>query len=311
MKENLLTKWITLCLSLMLGSIPFLQAQKSEKVPETLYLVGGRLINGTGEKPTEDSLFIIDDISFYDRTKDKEKEMAPLGTDLRQKIVEAKSKLQAGLNTWNPELLKNARDLFLNLLMKEKDETVYLLYYVALCDYRLATYYFTLNNMKESEIYTLEGQKYLEKAIEADSSLGESYALYATLLGYEIALHQEKAMVLGMKYSEYLAKAFEKTPNNPRINLLKGISVLYTPEAFGGGADNAIEFLEKSVDLFEKENIKDPLIPSWGKEESYTFLGIAFKQKKEYDKAKAFLKKALEINPNFGLATTELKDIEK
>lgn len=230
---------------------------------------------------------------------------------LSQKIEKAKSKLQAGLNTWNEELLKNARDMFLNLLIKEKKENAYLLYYVALCDYRLAIYYFTSNNTGEADRYNSEGQQYLEKAMAADPSFGEAYALLATLLGYEIALHQEKAMTLGLKTYEYFAKAFEKEPENPRIYLLKGSSVLYTPEAFGGGAANAIEFLNKSINLFEKESIKDPLQPSWGKEEAYTFLGMAYKQKKEFDKAKEFLKKALEVNPDFGLAHRELGQIEK
>lgn len=237
-------------------------------------------------------------------------ETADIDQNLIEKIKEAKSKLQMGLDTWNLEFLNNARDIFLNLLVKEKRGNAYFFYYVALSDYRLATYYFTSNNMKEAERYVIEGQKYLEKALEAAPSFGESYALYATLLGYEIALHQDIAMELGVKSYEYLAKAFEKDPDNPRINLLKGTSVLFTPEAYGGGANNALEFLEKSVSLFEKENLKYSLEPSWGREEAYTFLGMAYKQIKEYDKAIGFLKKALEINPNFGMAAIELDKIE-
>ena len=234
-----------------------------------------------------------------------------LDQKLIQKIKEAKSMLQTGINTWNIESLKNARDLFLNLLVKEKEENQYLFYYVALCDYRLATYYFTSTKMKEAEIYIMEGQKYLEKAMDADPSFGESFALYASLLGFEIAIHPEEAMALGFRSNEYIAKALEKDPENPRINLLKGASILFTPEQFGGGADNAMEFLNKAVNLFERETIKDPMKPSWGKEEAYTFLGIAYKQKNEFDKAKKFLKRALEINPEFGMAVRELSEIEK
>ena len=129
--------------------------------------------------------------------------------------------------------------------------------------------------------------------------------------GKVLEVHRDRAMVLGTKSNEYLAKAFEKDPDNPRINLMKGTSILFTPEAYGGGANNALEFLEKSISLFEKENIKNPLEPSWGKEEAYTFLGMAYEQKKEYNKAIIFLKKALEINPNYGMATLELDKIEK
>lgn len=264
-------KWTAFCFFILLFSMSLLLAQK-----------------GTNNPPAPD-----------------------LGQKLIQKIKEAKSMLQTGINTWSMESLKNARDLFLNLLIKEKGENPYLLYYVALCDYRLATYYFTLAKTKEAEIYIMEGQKYLEKAMDADPSFGESFALYASLLGFEIALNQEKAMELGFKSYEYLAKALEKEPENPRINLLKGASILFTPEQFGGGADNAMEFLKKSVNLFEKESIKDPIKPSWGKEEAYTFLGMAYKQKNEFDKAIKFLERALEINPEFGMAARELAEIEK
>jgi tetratricopeptide (TPR) repeat protein len=228
-----------------------------------------------------------------------------------QALEEAKSKLQAGLNAWNVELLKESRNLFLNLFMRQKAENVYLHYYIALADYRLATFYFTSNNKEEAEQYNSEAQKYLEKAMDMDPGFGESFALYSFLLGYEIALHPERAMGLGPKSFEYSAKAFAKDPDNPRINLLQGISLLYTPEAYGGGTDKAVNLLEKSISLFEKENIKDALKPSWGKEEAYTFLARAYAQKKEYEKAFELLKKALEINPEFGMAKETLRDLEK
>ena len=174
----------------------------------------------------------------------------------------------------------------------------------------MTTFYLTSNQMDEAEKYNTEGQKYLEKAMAADPSFGELYALYAISLGYEIAFHMEKAMTLGIQISEYYSKAFEKEPENPRINLLKGVSDLYTPEAYGGGPDVAMESLNKSIIFFEKEKCEDPVKPSWGKEEAYTFLGMAYKQKKEYDKAKELLEKALEINPSFSLAAMELKKIK-
>jgi tetratricopeptide (TPR) repeat protein len=228
-----------------------------------------------------------------------------------QALKEAKAKLQAGINAWNVELLKEGRDSFLNLFMRQKAENVYLHYYIALADYRLATFYFSSNNKEEAERYNSEGQKYLEAAIEKDQNFGETFALYSFLLGYEIALHPERAMSLGPKSFEYSAKALEKGPDNPRINLLQGISLLYTPEAYGGGTDKAIGFLEKSISLFDKENIKDALKPSWGKEEAYTFLARAYAQKKEYEKALELLNKALEVNPEFGMAKETLRALEK
>jgi tetratricopeptide (TPR) repeat protein len=230
---------------------------------------------------------------------------------LGQNVQEAKAKLQAGVNTWDLELLKTARDLFINCLLKAKTENAYIFYHIALADYRLITFYLSSSDNPEAEKSLIEAKKYLEKAMAADPSFGEADALYGYFLGFEIALHPEKAMSLGMASFVYSAKALEKDPENPRIHLLKGLSLFYTPEAYGGGADNAMASLNKAVGLFEKDVVKDPLKPSWGKEEAYTYLGLAYKQKKDFGKAKEMLKKALEVNPEFGLAKKELSGLEK
>jgi tetratricopeptide (TPR) repeat protein len=175
----------------------------------------------------------------------------------------------------------------------------------------LITFYLSSSNNPEAEKSLIEAQKYLEKAMAVDPLFGEADALHGYLLGFEIALHPEKAMSLGMSSFGYFSKGFEKDPENPRIHLLKGISLFYTPEAYGGGADNAIESLTKAAGLFEKDVVKDPLKPSWGKEEAYTYLGLAYKQKKDFEKAKEMLKRALEINPEFGLAKKELSGLDK
>ena len=288
-------QWLVLCCFILLIFSNHLQAQKSDQSSKIIYLSDGRLLNEKGPQAIENSL------SPAEKNMDQE---------LLLRIKEAKSKLKKGINTWNPEHLREAKDIFLSLLMKGYEE-FYLFYYLALCDYRLASYSLSVNKIQEAEHYNTEGKKYLEKAMDTDPSFGETYALYAMTLGYEIAFHHEKGMTLGFRIFEYFTKAFEKDPDNPRINLLKGISDLYTPEAYGGGPDAAMKSLVKSVNLFEQENVKDPVKPSWGKDEAYTFLGMAYTSKKEYIKAEEFLRKALEINPNFGLAMQELEKIEK
>jgi tetratricopeptide (TPR) repeat protein len=236
---------------------------------------------------------------------------AAKGNALSQEMQEAKAELQAGVNTWSLELFHAARDRFINCLMKAKTENAYILYHIALADYRLVTFYLSSKGNEDAEKSLQEAQKYLEKAMAVDPSFGEAFALYAFLLGFEIGLHPEKTITLGMASFDYSARALEKDPENPRIHLLKGISLFYTPEAYGGGVDNAIDSLRRAAILFEKEIVSDPFKPSWGKEEAYAYLGISYKQKKDFEKAKELLQKALEINPEFGLAKRELTGLEK
>lgn len=258
-------------------------------------------------------LFLIFSFAAASRPRDISTSFFQAGgsASLVESVQEAKAKLQAGVNTWDLELLKTARNQFINCLLKAKTENASILYHIALADYRLITFYLSSSNNPEAEKSLAEAQKYLEKAMAVDPSFGEADALHGYLLGFEIALHPEKAMTLGMSSFGYFSKGFEKDPENPRIHLLKGISLFYTPEAYGGGADNAIEPLIKAVGLFDKEVVIDPLKPSWGKEEAFTYLGLAYKQKKDYKKAKEMLKKALEVNPEFGLAMKELSGLEK
>lgn len=228
-----------------------------------------------------------------------------------EQIKEAKELLKQGVDTWDPELMKKARVRLLGILAKEKQESLYLLYYIALCDFRLTNYYIASAEMDKAETYTKESQRYLEKAMQIDPDFGELDALYASVLGFEIALSQEKAMSLGFQIFQYFAKAFEKSPDNPRVHFLKGVSDLFTPEQYGGGPEAAIKTLRKCVGLFEKEEVKDPLKPSWGKEEAYTFLGMAHKQKGETEQTEEYFKKALDINPDYVLAKKELHKLKK
>ena len=164
--------------------------------------------------------------------------------------------------------------------------------------------------MDKAAPYINEGQDYLKKAMELEPGFGELDAFYAYMLGFEIALNPEKAMSLGLESFQYFGQAFEKSPENPRVHYLKGVSNLYTPPEYGGGPDAAITTLTKSVELFENENIEDPLFPSWGKDEAYAFLAMAYNQKGDRDKAIELFQKALEINPEFMLAKDELAKIK-
>jgi tetratricopeptide (TPR) repeat protein len=232
------------------------------------------------------------------------------GQGLTARIIEARAKLQEGWTTWKEEDMKTGRDMFLKLFLEEKSVNADLCYYLALSDHRLIVYAFAAGKTAEAEPLIAEGKKYLEKAVELDPSRGELYALQAALLGYEIALNPQKGMELGMQILSSFAQAESKEPDNPRIALLKGQSLMFWPAEYGGGPDNAIVLLDRAVSLFEKEKVSDPVKPSWGKEEAYAFLARAYAQKGDREKAVESLHKALEISPHLRLAQEELKKLQ-
>ncbi len=228
-----------------------------------------------------------------------------------EKLEEAKNLLKKGFESWEISSLERAREEFIKLSLSEKNENPFLLYYISLADYRISTYFISTQSKDKAERFLEEGISYIKKSFQVDSKFYEAYALYASLLGLKINIKPEEAMFLGMESEKYFSIALEKGGDNPRVNLLKGISTLYTPEMFGGGAKNALKFIEKAISLFEKEKIGDPILPSWGKDEAYTYLGIVYEKLGEREKAIQALKKALEINPQFGYAKINLERIEK
>jgi len=236
---------------------------------------------------------------------------SPQNPALIQSLRSAKGELQAGLNGWNPDRFAAARDLFIGLVFKEKNSNAFLFYYVALADYRLATFHLGAGNSAEADRFVTEGEQYLVKAMETDPDFGESFSLYGYVLGLEVALHQERAMEVGINSMAKMDEGIAKAPDNPRVYYLKGTYLTYVPEEYGGGLERAVPLLEKAVSLFEKESVQDEIRPSWGREEALAFLGLTYKKKGDAAKAREFLRKALDVNPEFGLAKSELAALGK
>lgn len=228
-----------------------------------------------------------------------------------QSVVEAKALLKTGVDTGNSESVGKARDLFLNALMKSPETSAVLEYYIALADFRLIMLAMRSSDPAGADSSIVEGQRYLESAMRHDPSFGEAFALYGYLLGLETAVHPDRAMTLGMKSFQYFAQAEEKSPADPRVHLLRGGYTLYVPEAYGGGPDRALPFLEKAEGLFGREIAADPLKPDWGKDELYVYLGLVYKRKNDFGKAREMLAKALTVNPDFGWAKAELAALDK
>ncbi len=226
-------------------------------------------------------------------------------------FLQARTKLQSGVDDWDAKLMAEGRDLLLGCLGRVEPENPYLLYYAGLAEYTLATWYFAAEDMAECDKRIAEGKAYLEKAMTTAPGLGEPMALYGYLLGLEAANHQDLTFIFRTDIFDYFDKAMAADGSNPRVFLLRGIFQLYVPEAFGGGPDSSLEYLNKAIALFEKEKVSDPFLPSWGKDEAFLNAAIAYKEKGDPAKAVELLKKALTVNPRSGRARGELAAIEK
>ena len=75
---------------------------------------------------------------------------------------------------------------------------------------------------------------------------------------------QQRYMQYGAVSQKEMQKAMQQDPTNPRPYMLKGQSLKYTPEQFGGGCKTALPQLEIAAEKFTAFKSVSEIYPSWG-----------------------------------------------
>jgi len=150
-----------------------------------------------------------------------------------------------------------------------------------------------------------EAERLLSQSLER-RPLAETAALLARIQGYMSALYPRLAADLGAKARGYRAEAERLGSGNPRVWLLRGQGSFYTPELHGGGMTNAEQQLGRAVDLF-REDAPPALLPSWGKAETYAWLGQLYARSGRVADARAAYEMALELEPDYAWARDSLR----
>jgi hypothetical protein len=132
---------------------------------------------------------------------------------------------------------------------------------------------FIVQDNKKKDLFLDEAEKYLEKAKTIDSQNDETWILAALITNARISVDGQNrgAQYRGI-FNQYLAKAEKINPNNPRIYYMKGTSLFYTPEMYGGGKALAKPLFEKAKELFAKETRSSVLKPNWGEKQNLDYL---------------------------------------
>jgi hypothetical protein len=88
----------------------------------------------------------------------------------------------------------------------------------------------------------------------------------------KMSIDPQARLSLMAESSASLGKAKALNPDNPRIYLINGQNIFYTPEAFGGGKAKAKPILENAVAKFAIFKAATDLDPIWGAERAKTLL---------------------------------------
>lgn len=132
---------------------------------------------------------------------------------------------------------------------------------------------FIVQDSKKKDLFLDEAEKYFGKVKAIDSQNDETWVLASLITNARIAVDgQNRGMQFGGVFNQQLSKAEKINPENPRIYYLKGASLFYTPEMYGGGKAQAKQQFEKAKELFAKETKTSVLIPHWGEKQNMDFL---------------------------------------
>ncbi len=229
------------------------------------------------------------------------------GDDFSDAILKTRKEFNAATNKNDKDALIKVRGQFERILQLKKN--VWLVnYYIAHVDFMLSYAVMTDNKPNDDvKKYTESSLNMLDKCTNLKDDFAEAYILKMAVNSNRFMYEPDKLNDIIGKISENKATAIKLDPDNPRIYVIDGMNTYYTPEAFGGGADNALPILKKAYDLFQTYKPADETYPTWGNDLACGMLALCEIKLGKLDEAKKYMDKALGINPDSGLIKNEVQ----
>lgn len=188
---------------------------------------------------------------------------------------------------------RNTKSLDEILLRLGKIDNPISKYWQAYVKYNKSIYFISTNNAEKSESLVDEAIQLLENAPKSS----ESYALLGTLHNFSVQFKNPIAVgIVSKKATDNFKKAISLEPKNLRAYLGLGSLDYYTPEKYGGKKET-VNYMTKALEQPDQP-LKNPILPSWGRNTAYEILIKYYIEKDNKEKAKEYYKEAVEKFPN-------------
>jgi hypothetical protein len=161
----------------------------------------------------------------------------------------------------NPPSLLSLANTFERIAEAEKNQWLPY-YYAALCQ---VNYGFMVTDKTQSDIIADKATALINKADSLSPKNSEISCVKSMIASCHLMVNpQQRYMQYGQESNTEMENAMEQDPTNPRPYLLKGQSLKYTPEQFGGGCKTAKPALQTAIDKFLVYKPASELHPTWG-----------------------------------------------
>lgn len=180
-------------------------------------------------------------------------------------------------------------------------------YYAAILEINLGKIYYRFNEDMALELFEkavdhLKQIEHYEQDYEILTLLSCAYGKISSLSGIS-------AIYYGIKARDYIRDAYELEQNKPKLLLIAATHLMHTPESFGGSKEKAGAFLRKCLELNRQDHETAPFRIAWGQDaEIYAYLAQLELLQEGKEKALDYMKKALDIVPNYGFVLYDLQD---
>ena len=187
-----------------------------------------------------------------------------------QTLEEKLSALFLEFDTTQVFSAKMAASSKLELLANMESENYAVNYYAA---YAKAMISYIEKDKDRKDMFLDVADSFLEKVKQLQPKNEETFILGALLANARLVVDGgSRWKQQGDIFNANIDAAIAINPANPRIYHLKGVATYFTPKMFGGGAKNALEYLEKAKTLFVNQVNGNITVPYWGEKRNLYFI---------------------------------------
>jgi hypothetical protein len=163
----------------------------------------------------------------------------------------------------NPANLVSLANNFERIAMAEKSQWLPY-YYAAYCQVNAG---YIDQDKTKSDGYADRATALIAKADSLAPKNSEISCIKSMIASCHMMVNpMQRYMQYGQESTTNMEDAMELDPTNPRPYLLKGQSLKYTPEQFGGGCKTAKPELQTALDKYATFKAASELHPAWGKQ---------------------------------------------
>jgi len=191
------------------------------------------------------------------------------------KAMEPKVALLDSNNT--PDTWKDLANSFERIADAEKTQWMPY-YYAAFANVMAGTLSMPMDgsfgdNSAIADPYADKAEQLINKAAEISKDNSEIFCVIKMIHSLRMMGNaMARYMTEGPKATAALEQAKALNQNNPRVYILKGQDMFYTPEQFGGSKEEAKKLFEKADGIFMTSKPGSSIEPQWGRSQVTYFL---------------------------------------